>query len=104
PAPPDVHEGALSQPLKDGLLGEGPEDLLEGGDHLALGGAGPGAVEEERHQVLAVAGGRLLEGDERALDGGTVAARLRRLEPIRLAPLDLGVGTVDLGLDLVVDA
>src|SRR6478735_1907833 len=38
--------------LEDGRLGVGAEDLLHGGDHLALGRPGAGGLDDRRHQVL----------------------------------------------------
>src|SRR5215211_3638068 len=57
-----------SENSENGLLGVPAEHFLQRGDHLALGGAGAGRVEEVGHQVLAVPGGRRLELGERPLD------------------------------------
>src|SRR3954449_4001420 len=55
-----IGAGSLASRLEDRGLRVGPEDLLQGGDHLALGGADAGSGDDRLHQV-AVAGGDPLQ-------------------------------------------
>src|SRR5207247_4119291 len=63
---------------EDGRLGVGPEDVLKGGDDLALRGMNPRRVQKVRHQVLPLDRGRLAQLPERRLDGLAVAPRAHR--------------------------
>src|SRR5215211_9222542 len=77
------------------LLRVAAEDLLEGGDHLALGGSGPGRFEKVRHEVLPVRRGRGLQRGEGALDGGRVAAGPGVPESIALPALNRRIRPVE---------
>ncbi len=61
--------------------------LLEGLDDLALGRAGAGRVEQDRHQILATRG-RRFEPGERPFERGAVAIGFRRAQPIDLLALE----------------
>src|SRR3982750_210872 len=65
--------GRVAPALENGRLRIRPEDLLHGGDHLALGGAGAGGGDDRLHQV-ALGRGDPLQLGQRAGDGGAVAA------------------------------
>src|SRR3954447_16236468 len=62
-----IGAGKRSGCSEDGGLGIRPEDLLQGGDHLALGGAGAGGGDDRLHQV-AVGRGDSLQLGQGALD------------------------------------
>src|SRR5262249_23119131 len=76
-------------------------DLLHGGDHLALGGAGAGGLDDRRHQVLGGGGGPFELG-QGGLDGPGVAGGPGLLQALDLAALHGGAVGHALGLGLVV--
>src|SRR5262249_447547 len=70
--------------------------------HLALGGIGPRAVDQERHQVLRLVARRLGQGREPPRNQVVVAGFADLLERRDLILLDLGVDVEDRNLDLLV--
>src|SRR6478609_7416682 len=78
-----IGAGKRSGCSEDRRLGGGPEDLLHGGDHLALGGASTGGGDDRRHQIARAGGGQLQLGQS-ALDGGAVAAGAGRHQAVGL--------------------
>src|SRR3954469_19320593 len=85
--------------LEDRGLRVGAEDLLQGGDDLALRGMYAGAVEKVRHQV-GLRRGRLAQLAQCGLDRGAVAAAAHGLDAVDLLALERGVGPVELELAL----
>ena len=76
---------------EDRRLAVGAEDVLQREHDLALGGVRAGGVEQERHEVLVLARGRLAQPRELALDGVAVAARADGLHALDLLALERGV-------------
>src|SRR5262249_32677107 len=70
--------------------------------HLALGGVGAGAVDQERHQVLLLVARRLGQGREPARDQVVVARLAHLLKCRHLIALDLLIDVQDRNLDLLV--
>src|SRR4051812_29820409 len=75
-------------------------DLLQRLDHLALGGARAGAVEQPRHEVL-LRRRRAAQLGQRALHARPVAARPRGLQPADLLALQRRVDVQDRRLAVV---
>src|SRR3954454_18261909 len=65
--------------------------VLKRHDDLALGAVRARRVEQVRHEVLALAGGRLAQARELALDAGAVAPRPDRRDALDLLALERGV-------------
>src|SRR4051794_36243041 len=66
-------------------------DVLKRHDDLAPGAGRARRVEQVRHEVLALAGGRLAQARELALDAGAVAPRPDRRDALDLLALERGV-------------
>src|SRR5581483_4655967 len=86
--------------LEDGSLAPDAPDLPERVAHLAECRVRPRGLDEQRHQVLALAGRGLLELRQRPLDLGRVAAPPKAPDPLDLLPLERRVDPKDLQLGL----